>query len=503
MTSHLILTAAAAALLVVALGPALATGEVVNPHVGTDRSVDTRSAKTIVRSLIKDGMSEEAKALAIFHWLRRALFHSGPEEPLRHDFNNMISIFGYGSCYMQTHPLSHLFQQLGWPCRDWLHDGHHMIEVHYDGAWHCFDPHMTFYVYNRAKPRSIASVAELRADRTLAFDAVKEQRTGPAFLICGDTPKWFAPGGRWVQHRDFRPHIGSDREFGAIRLPRGTRYVRTWKAGRFYKPHAFGQGDIGPYHTCGTASDRRDKVNFPFWEPYLWRGKRTSHRHHGTGYLIYQPDLRGGGWKDAALRFINLTGDPDTKQPALHPRAGGIEGEAIFFVDCPYIVSGAAIEMKQRRGREGDAISVSVSTSWAGQRRKWTSVAFSGAGAKTAMKADISEAVAGSICGYWVRITIKAEDPKGAGIDSLKIHTDFQLNPYALPYLMPGRNKLTATAGRNDGPWKVRVAWSEGAGWKTPREHKATIKGRSHEATVDVAGKKIPRMEAIEISVDP
>lgn len=503
MIRHLIVTAAAAALLATALCPSVTSGEVVNPHIGTDRSIDTRSAKTIVRSLVKEGMTDETKALALFHWLRRVVYHSGPEEPMRHDFNKMINIFGYGSCYMQTHPLSHLFQQLGWPCRNWVHDGHHMIEVRYDGAWHCFDPHMSFYVYNRAKPRAIASVAELRADRTLAYDAVKEKRTGPAFLICGDSPKWFAPGGRWVRDHDFRPHIGSDREFGGIRLARGMRYVRTWKTGRFYKPHAFGRGGIGPYHTCGTGSDRRDKANFPFWEPYLWKGKRSSHRHHGTGYLTYQPDLRGGGWKDAALRFVNLTGDPDSKHPALHPRAGGIEAEAIFFVDCPYIVSGAAIEMQQRAGGEGEAVSVSVSTNWAGRRRKWTPVTPAGADAKGPARADISAAVAGSVRGYWLRIRIKAKDPKRVGIDSLKIRTDFQLNPYALPYLVPGKNRLSATAGRNDGPWKVRIAWSEGAGWKTPKQYKATIKGRSHEATINVAGTKMPRMEAIEISVDP
>lgn len=302
-----------------------AWGGVLDPHLRTDRSVDARSARTIVRDLVRPGMSDEEKALALFHWLRRVVYHSGPEEPLRHDFNLMVNVFGYGSCYLQTHPLSHLFQQLGFPCRNWVHDGHHMMEVYYDGAWHCFDPHMTFYVYNRATPRAIASVAELRADSTLAGNAGRENRMGPAFLICGDAPTWFSGDTGWVLDHPFHPHRGADEAFGGIHLRRGERFVRTWKAGKYYRPHAF-LDKYGPYHTCGLDSDRKDPVNFPYWEPYAWQDRdAASHRHHGTGHLEYAPDLRRDGWRDAALRFANLTSVSDTSRPALHPENGSMD----------------------------------------------------------------------------------------------------------------------------------------------------------------------------------
>ena len=482
---------------------------VVDPHCGTDRSVDARSARTIVRDLVKPGMTNEQKALAVFHWLRRVIYHSGPEDPLRHDFNKMINIFGYGSCYQQTHPLSHLFAQMGFPCKDCMHDGHHMIEVFYDGAWHCLDPHMTFYVYNRARPPAIASIRELQEDPTLALEAVKQKRTGPSFLICGDSPKWFAgKGGQWVLDHAFTPHRGADEEFGAIRLARGMRYVRTWKTGKFHKPHAFDKdGAIGPYHTCGGASDRRDKVNFPYWEPYLWQGKRSSHRHHGTGFLEYAPDLRGGGWKDAAVRFTNLRGERDEKKPALHPADGAIPAEAIFFIDCPYIITGATMECRWSKGAKADEIVISVSREWAGRRRKWKQVWAAGGGeapdSGAPAKLDLSAAVAGSVNGYWLRIVMRSGDPARTGIANLQVHTDFQLNPYVLPQLLPGENKLAVSAGRCSGPWKFRLAWGEGPNWQTPRQYETTIQGLQHEATVQVAGPKFPRMEAIEFSVDP
>jgi hypothetical protein len=483
-----------------------AWGGVVAPHVRTDRSADTRSARTIVRDLIRPEMTSEERALALFHWVRRVIYHSGPEERLRHDFNRMVNVFGYGSCYMQTHPLSHLFQQVGWPCRNWVHNGHHMLEAYYDGGWHCFDPHMAFYVYNRATPRAIAGVAELRADPTLAEAALREGRTGPAFLICGDAPTWFSGDTGWVLDPPFLPHRGADEEFGGnLHLRRGERFVRTWKAGRYFRSHAFLE-TYGPYHTCGPDSDRRDPVNFPYWEPYAWQDREAaSHRHHGTGYLEYEPDLRQGGWRDAALRFINLESDPDEGRPALRPVERGLEAEVIFSVKCPYILTVASLELGGRLGAAGDRLTVSVSTAWRGdsQEREWKEILVASTPGELRRTLDLSPTVEGSLDGYWLRVTMQARDPRQTGLKELKLRTEFQLNPYALPQLMPGANRLFVTAARRDGPWHVRLAWHEGAGWKTPREYRATLDGVSHEATVEVAGPKLPRMEAIEFAVDP
>jgi hypothetical protein len=482
-----------------------AWGGVVDPHFRTDRSVDTRSTRTILRDLIRPGMTSEEKALALFHWVRRVIYHSGPEEPLRHDFNRMVNLFGYGSCYLQTHPLSHLFQQLGWPCRNWVHNGHHMLEVYYDGGWHCFDPHMTFYVFNRAAPRAIASVAELRADPTLAEAAVKEGRTGPAFLICGDAPTWFSGDTGWVLDHPFLPHRGADEEFGSLHLRRGERFVRTWKAGRYFRPHAFLEKH-GPYHTCGPESDRRDPVNFPYWEPYAWRDREAaSHRHHGTGYLEYRPDLRRDSWRDAALRFINLASDLDETRPALHPVEGGMEAEVIFSVKCPYILTGASLEVAGHLGAAGDRLVVGMSNAWNGdsQGREWKEVLAASSPGEVRRRIDLSPHVEGSLDGYWLRIVMLARNPQQTGLDSLKLRTEFQLNPYALPQLLPGANRLFVTAARCDRPWHFRLAWQEGPDWKTPREHRATLDGTSYEGMVDVSGPKFPRMEEIEFSVDP
>ena len=60
---------------VAALGSPAMAAEVVNPHVVTDRSVDTSSVQAMVASLIRPTMTDRGRALAIYHYVRRTLFH--------------------------------------------------------------------------------------------------------------------------------------------------------------------------------------------------------------------------------------------------------------------------------------------------------------------------------------------------------------------------------------------------------------------------------------------
>ena len=69
-------------------------------------------------------MSDEEKALTLFHWLRRVIYHG--DSPLRYA---MVNVFGHGSCLRQTAPLAMLLGRLGYRCRNWTRHGHHLMEV--------------------------------------------------------------------------------------------------------------------------------------------------------------------------------------------------------------------------------------------------------------------------------------------------------------------------------------------------------------------------------------
>ena len=48
---------------------------VINPIVSTDKSVNTYSVKTIAADIIKPGMSDEQKLIALFQYHRRVMHH--------------------------------------------------------------------------------------------------------------------------------------------------------------------------------------------------------------------------------------------------------------------------------------------------------------------------------------------------------------------------------------------------------------------------------------------
>ena len=62
---------------------------------------------------------------------------------------------------------------------------------------------------------------------------------------------------------------------------------------------------------------------------------------------------------------------------------------------------------------------------------------------------------------------------------------------------------MFVTAARAETPWNFRLTWAEGPDWTTPREYETTIRGSAHEAALDIAGPKFPRVETLTFSVAP
>jgi hypothetical protein len=165
---------------------------VVNPHIATDKSVDFRTVDSMLDSIIRDNMTDEQKVLAVFNTLRRVMVHGPSPKHLAFDFHKVMHALGTGSCLRQTTPLAMLYKRLGYDSQNWTHDGHHMMQVRYAGRWHCIDPHMCFYCYDRSDPPAIASIEQLQNDPTLAKKAVEQGRAGKGYLLCGDTSDYFA-----------------------------------------------------------------------------------------------------------------------------------------------------------------------------------------------------------------------------------------------------------------------------------------------------------------------
>ena len=459
---------------------------VKDPAVTTDKSVDTRTLDSILKGLIRDGMSDEEKVLAVFNWIRRVIYHGDGPREYAYNFFNIINIHGHGSCLRQTTPMWVLLNRLGYKCRGWATGGHHCIQVFYGEKWHLLDPHMCFYVYDRATPRTIASIEQIKEDTTLASDAMKDGRACPGFLLCGDDISTFATKTGWEDMGDFpeskkyTPVI--EEPFGRIALRRGESYTRTWMPGPYWFKKGSDKKDSGPRHGCG-AKDLKDTVNAPLFEPHGWQGK---YRHWGAGYLTYKPDLSTDHYADSVVQQTNVV----AVKAGLGLQDATAPGEVVFSVNCPYVIT--AGDLTLQRAGAGD-LKASVS---ADQGKTWKPAELKADG--EALKATFVDEVNGCFKGYWLRIEL----PAGAGLKGLELKSHFQLNPYSLPFLVPGKNVVTVEAGGYGSPLTVTYNWSEGEGWKAPKSASKSFPANG-TFEIEVAGPKYPRMESLVLSVAP
>ncbi|MEQ8852641.1 transglutaminase-like domain-containing protein [Gimesia sp.] len=122
---------------------------------------DLSSQQAMLASILKPGMTDEEKSLAIWKFLVDWRYHFYPAEPGDevHDPVKFLNVYGYGFCDDCASNFAVLARKAGVRSRIWGLSGHVVAEAFYDGKWHMFDPdHEVFY---RNDQGVIASVEEL------------------------------------------------------------------------------------------------------------------------------------------------------------------------------------------------------------------------------------------------------------------------------------------------------------------------------------------------------
>ena len=97
------------------VGATMAWGDVLAPRVVTDKSVDTHSLESIVRDVCRPEMNEEEKAVALYEYVRRTIFHyeqRGEKQDQVYDLDALrqINTYGYSFCTQQMLVLTHLWR---------------------------------------------------------------------------------------------------------------------------------------------------------------------------------------------------------------------------------------------------------------------------------------------------------------------------------------------------------------------------------------------------------
>lgn len=526
--------------------------------VTSSASVDTSSPEAIVKDLVKPGMTDEEKVLAIFNWYRRVIYPHNYMGADRRDVLRQINSYGNTLCGSHAANLGWLMRTAGFKTRPTFiyGGGHTFIEVFYDGRWHAVDPETDFAVWSRGEKPHLISMEELKADPTLLDSPEKEGRARPwlfkamkfpwtdrktmadycdqnrldkmamqwsSSVLKGMTIKdYFVEGVKTLKYggenEPYGGHI-SDPNLMKLTLRPRERLVRPWD-NEGHGRYILGQGFQGyPAHLMyGGGADENDTEVFPYVEPYRKDNYGIPalpvdrcYRYSGNGHLV---------WSPTPAELISTPGVTvqnvavDAKTGMLRPVEAGKPATIEIPVRSSYALVWADITGTWLRGAETDIARILVwgrfekevdgkKTTVQEWREAW---AADQTGAHEAT-ASYGKAINGRY-DYKLRIELVAsDDVQQCGLKGLTLDHTFVHNWLVLPILKPGKNTITV---RLDNPEAlkalkllVRYEWAEGEDWKEERSDVREVTTVPFTYTLEARGPKFPRMKTLVLEALP
>jgi hypothetical protein len=455
-----------------------------------DKAPDCSSLKSIVESVTRDCRTNDEKAIAIYNFMRLTHYHRAyPSEPGGIPVLKEIHCYGWSLCGGLHAEQSALWRELGWKWRFVGWPGHTTVEAFYDGRWHYLDVFLKFYAWmpdpNFPQGRTIAGEDDLASNpRELLLDAFvmdparkvmyargnEFKRIGdhinwqaPAFLVCGDD----LPG--MIEALRQKSHVGPEPGWGGmlhatgsysadVHLAPGTALTNSWdKApGAWY----WAGSQIAPCHTCGDKEIRNSPEKGPIVEPYL--GPDWNCESYANGQLTFRPNLS----RIDALQSFASTENVTIRDQKLVPVEPGKVARVTIRLASPYLLTQGSGEVD---GVERCELSVDAGKTWVDAELK-----------------DFGRAVAGRTEAL-VRLTIPGP------VKSMSLTATVQNNPFALPYLSPGKNQITVAVADPDslGDNRLVVTYAYRTGFRRKSYEQLFQEGkeiaRGHSATWEPA----------------
>ena len=493
---------------------------VQNPWIVNDRVADCRSLTTMGNTFDKaytpDGVVSssdiETRCINEYNNFKRRLYHWGAMPPNNQDVVEQMNVFGWALCGSQAGMNLAIIEQMGIHGRRISIDGggHTIWEAEYGSKWHTYDTMCTYYVYNRSTPANIASMAEVKTDKNLVLNAVAEGRACPGFLLCGDTPSYFANGSdTWTVLGDPGDWPTTKSMSQTLRIGEGIkRTCESWAT-------QFTNNTTAPYHH-EAVNDWKDTVNLPYWEPYKYDSTQnsavgisygTTYRRWANGNIALTPDFASAGYQ-AALQSgsTNIaTYNDDGLSPELHTAATGAPAVAVFKIVTPYYITDGNLGGTFVKSGTSDVNRLYVSPDGSNWTRVWDNSAVG-----TTQLTNFN--VRSVVFGYyqmWVKVELQSTGAKtDAGVSGLTMTAIFEHNKGSMPYLDKGTNNITVSCDNpqditGSAKFKVTYKWKEydGTGWNVDRVNETYVSGSPFTYTINVGGTKVPRTEYILMEV--
>lgn len=441
-------------------------GVVSRVKVVSDKVHDVSSLEAWKRSFIKEGMTDEEKALAV--WKTVVMFqhqNSPPSEYLQQsvqvqDAIKLFNVYGYAMCSNASAHIEQLSRYLGFEARGWAINGHSVPEVKWDGAWHLLDASLINY-FPKADGK-IASVEEIMAavaewyeknpgfkgnDKKLrefqAANGWTGWRRGPDLL--NRTP-FFDAGGWWpagshgwyatMQEYDgtcggnskpFLYEYGYSQGYEVnLQLRPGERLTRNWSNKGLHVDMLEGRAPAALSEKAGKDLMR-----------YTPKYGDLAPARVGNGVHEYDVPVGSPAYRSAALSAENLSEARAAVKDAAKP------GVLVLRMPSSYVYLGGELSFKPAGGE----VTVSFSDN---NGLDWKEIAR----ASSPQKIDLKPLV---FRRYDYRLKFELRGP-GAGLESLRLAHDVQHSQRALPALDKGSNTITFSAGTQEGTVTIEGA---------------------------------------------
>jgi hypothetical protein len=446
------------------------TGAPVQVHrikVLADKAPDCSSLKAIVASVTRGCRTDDEKAVALYNFMLLTHYHQNyPSEPGGLGALKEINVYGWSLCGGLHTVEAALWREMGWPWRyvGWSNPGHTTVEVQYGGRWHYLDVFLRFYQWmpdaRAPDGRTIAGEQDIKANPGLVRDGLVFDRArgvyyhkgnrfqnikgkanwlAPSFLSCGDEPAGILTGVR-SSHRAGSPTGWATLTFDSpgystdVNLAAGSSLTLTWDA---VKGASWWNGRrYVPAHGCGDKDYRNCPVIGPILEPYNRSG--GMRRSYANGTLRFAPDLSKPGCLEGLAARDNVKVSDGKLTPADPARPASIS----VTLQSPYVMTRAS-------GRADGADTAEISLD----------------GGKTFKRIrleDFSESVGGHYA-CLVRLSFTK------ALTALRLEAIVQCNRGALPYLSPGRNRITVSIAnpKELGDKRLVVTYAYRPGFRT------------------------------------
>ena len=446
-----------------AYGQQAPAGVVCNVKVLSDKVQDVSSLEAWKSAFVKEGASDQDKAIAIWDSVVRFVHEdSPPREQLNwegevNDPIKTMNVYGYALCNNTAAELIGLARYAGFKAQGWTIQGHCVADVWYGDAWHYLDA--SFIEYFPKADGTLAGVEEVFASVKDWYDKNPGYKGNQAKLreflkdsgwkngpeVMSRCPLYDAKGqlpakthGWYSTMREFDGTVktqGYESGYSNgyrvnIQLRPGEKLTRNWSNKGLEVNMLPGSGGKAP--GCLARKVGQDDLCYtPKW------GDLAPGRV-GNGTLVYEPPSES--LRKTAYKYENLVCMATDAGHYLYPADRGKSGELVIRMPSSYVYLSGKLEMDVATGAGGSLV-VSLSDN---NGLDWTELAKIDKAARQSI--DLKEKV-GRRYDYRLKFVLDGNVRMG----NLKIAHDIQHSQRALPALDKGDNKITFSAGPQEG----------------------------------------------------